>query len=98
MIYKMEMMPNDTQDPDYNFVLGTNNGISVLQISKANLSMKLSKESYFVGKVINHLLIYSTRIIAFEYDTQQFRLIDRKTKETSVRPWTGSTTLCVTGL
>ena len=51
-------------------MLGTNNGIYILQISKANLSMKLSKEHYFEHKVINHLLAYGTRIIAFEYDTQ----------------------------
>ena len=60
--------------------------------------MKISKEAYLIGKVVNHLLVYSTRIVAFEYDSRELRLIDRKTKEESKRPWTGDTTLCVTGL
>jgi len=60
--------------------------------------MKLSREHYLPGKVINHLLPYNQRIIAFEYDTQDIRLIDRKTKEESKRPWIGNSQLCVTGM
>lgn len=37
MIYKMVMLPNDTEDPEYKFVLGTNNGISILKINKGTL-------------------------------------------------------------
>lgn len=98
MIYKMVMLPNNTDEPDYNFMLGTNNGIAILQISKANLQLKLSREHYFQGKVINNLLAYNDRIVAFEYDTNELRLVDRKTKEESKRPWVGETTLCVTGV
>ena len=60
--------------------------------------MRLSKEAYLPGKVVNHLLAYKTRIIAFEYDTRHLILIDRKTKEISQRPWTGEQNLCVTGM
>ena len=83
MIYTMVMLPINQDEPDYSFVLGTNNGINILLINKGNLSMKLSKEAYLPGKVINHLLCYNMRFVAFEYDTRELRLIDRKTKEVS---------------
>jgi len=30
MVYKMVMLPNNRDDPDYNFILGTNDGIHIL--------------------------------------------------------------------
>lgn len=46
MIYKMEMLPNDIEDPDYRFVLGTNAGIAFLKINKNDLTMTLSNEKH----------------------------------------------------
>ena len=84
--------PDNSDCPDYNFVLGTHDGIAFLNIKKDNnCAMRLSKEAYFKGKIINHLLAYKQhRIVAFEYDAKDLRLIDRKTKETSTRPWPGN--------
>lgn len=98
MIYKMEMLPNDANDPDYTFALGTNNGIAFLKIAKLDYAMRLDKETYLTGRVINHFLIRGNRIIVFEYEREKFKVIDRKTKETHEIPWIYEQNLCVTGL
>ena len=81
MIYKMEMISNTLDHPDYKFVLGTNNGIAFLHINKNNYAMQLSKEHYLPGKVVNNLLLRGQRVITFVHDSQKFCVIDRKTKE-----------------
>jgi len=53
MIYKVFMLENDFDAPDYRFIMGTNNGIAILKINKANLSLSLSNETYLTGKVVN---------------------------------------------
>ena len=99
MIRCMVKEPDDSDCADYNFVLGTHDGIAFLNIKKDNQAMRLSRESYFKGKIINRLLAYKHhRIVAFEYDAKDLRLIDRKTRETSVRPWPGNENMCVTGM
>ena len=87
MIYKMEMLPNDIEDPDYRFVLGTNAGIAFLKINKNDLTMTLSNEKHLQGKVVNHLLIRGNKIIAFVHDDNKIHLIDRKSKDVSTIPW-----------
>ena len=98
MIYKVEMLPNDANDADYCFALGTNNGIAFLKISKADYRMRIDKEAYLTGRIINNFLLRGNRIIAFEYEREKFKVIDRKTKETLDIPWIYEDPLCVTGL
>ena len=83
----MEMLPNDLDHPDYQFMVGTNNGIAILKIAKSDFAMTLSKEKYLEGKVVNNFLVRDNKIVAFEYNQMKFRLIDRKTKEVSEVAW-----------
>jgi len=98
MIYKMEQLASDMDDPNYNFMVGTNNGIAILLISKNALSMTLSKESYLAGKVVNNFLTRGPTIIACVHNDDKFYLVDRKTREVTEVAWPLQSALCCTGL
>ena len=98
MIYKMEMLPNNLDDPNYEFILGTNSGIAFLKINKQDLTLTLSKEKHLDAKVVNHLLIRGNKIIAFIHDEDKFHLIDRKSKEVTNITWLQGKSICCTGL
>ena len=98
MIYKMEMCENNPEDPEYRFILGTNDGIAFLQINKQTLSMTIARETHLKGLVVNNLLVRNDRIIAFVHDHQKFYLIDRKTRDVVEMPWLANSPICCTGL
>ena len=87
MIYKVEMLPNVVDDPDWEFVLGTNNGIAFMKVNKENLRMTITREGYLGNKIVNNLLTRGNRIIAFEHNATKFRVIDRTTQTTIDIPW-----------
>ena len=98
MIYKLIMLPNVVDEPVYQFVVGTNNGIAFLNINKNTFAMNLSRESYLTGKVVNNLLIRGQKIVAFEHNQHKFHLIDRKSQEVTNMHWLQSQEICCTGL
>lgn len=77
MINKMEMLENDVDDPNYQFVVGTNNGVATLLINKMSLTMTLARDTFLAGKVVNNLLMRGKYVIAFVHDDAKFYLIDR---------------------
>lgn len=94
----MVMLPNDTEDPEYKFVLGTNNGISILKINKGTLQMSVMKKNILPGVVVNNLLVRGKHIIAFLHDSAKYCLIDIKTKDVSEMTWLEERQTCCTGL
>ena len=98
MVYKMQMLHSETNDPDYQFILGTNNGIAVLKINKTTYEMSLSKEVWLAGKVVNHLLARGSRILAFVHDHKKYFLIDRKSKEVVEQSWFDDQPISCTGI
>ena len=87
MIYKMEMLDNDMDDPNYQFIVGTNNGVATVLINKTSLTMTLARDTYLLGKVVNNFLTRGSHVIAFVHSDNKFYLIDRQGQCVTELPW-----------
>ena len=68
-------------------MVSTNDGIAILNVSKAQLTMSLSRETHLNGKTVNNFLTRGHHIIAFVHNDQKFYLIDRKSREVTEIAW-----------
>ena len=80
-IQGIQELPNELDDPTYNFMVVTLVGIYFLKIAKDNLAMSLTNEVYLKNKPVNKALFRGRFIIAFIHEHTKFFIIDRSKKE-----------------